>query len=196
MGIMDIQKGRRVNQVIGDGCCVTKRIVEGERQFLAEQHALQLLGIPVLIDADYPIIRTIMVPGLPLQEVTAKSIVQLADCLNFVHSHKKASCSLLHGDIHKENIILSDRGMVLVDYAESFYGDPLIDAAAVEIHITNDPELLSIFYATFTTARDQKKINLYKMEHCRKHLEWADAEGFYDLASKSRKIIAEVKNAL
>lgn len=195
---MKIRQSRKLNEVTDNRSIVIKKILESKQAFLNEKYALGLLKLhtPKLIRAHGQIIETKKIIGQHLSEIEINHdiIEKLASVLNYIHSHKLNGLSFIHGDLHKDNIFLSNKELVLIDFSCAIYDDPLIDAAAVEIHITNDNLLLNTFYKTLKVDYDREKINEYKIMHCLKHLEWADKEGFYELANKSRQIIKEVKD--
>lgn len=195
---MVIKQSRRLNRIKESGNTVQKLVLESEAALVNEIYALNLLKMhsPKLIAIEGKELTLEKIKGVHLSDLTIDEDVLLwiATGLNYIHSHKKDRKSFIHGDLHKDNILISNSVAIFLDFSCSEYSDPLEDAAAVEIHITDDPGLLKTFYSVFNTKRDRQKIDRYKISHCLRHLEWAEKEGFCHLAEKSRRIIKEIKD--
>jgi len=195
---MAIKQSRKLNKIKESRNTVTKLVLESEKAFKNELYALKLLKkyAPKLLGVDGRFLTLEKVRGSHLSDlVVDKEIMkQVAQGLNYIHSHKKSGNSFIHGDLHKDNIILGRDGLIFLDFSCSVYGDPLEDAAAVEIHLTDNPKLLKEFYLTLNAKKYRRKIDDCKTKHCLRHLEWAEKEGFMDLAQKSKRIINEIKS--
>jgi len=196
---MRFKSFRGINVAVEEDGVVSKQINDGREALEAEVRALTLLDgcrAPKLISICGSTIEMEKIDGKPLSKckLDKELVKDLANALNFLHSHRKGGLCLIHGDLHKNNIIVSKEGIKFVDFTNSRYADPLLDAAAVEIHVINDPKLLSAFYRALHVKRDRQTIDRHRVTHCLQHLEWAEKEGHHGLAKKSRRIIEEVRN--
>ena len=90
-------------------------------------------------------------------------IIKLAKALNYIHSFKKNGKHLIHGDLHKENIIYYNKEIYFVDFSCSKYGNVENDYSAFEIHITSDKKLLKIFYDNINNKYDKELIKKEKV---------------------------------
>jgi len=193
---MTIKQSRKLNK-IEEFKKTFRKNIEGNNFFRNEVHALTLFKkhAPKLIEAKKPVIMMEKIVGQHLSECTIDDnlIIKLAQALNYLHSFKKGKKSLIHGDLHKDNIFITKEGIKFIDFACSTYGDPMLDAAAIEIHITDNPILLKTFYKHLKAKRDIEIIDDYKIKHCLQHLKWNKSDDFYKLMEKSRKIIKKIK---
>ena len=194
---MEIKKFRNLNNILKKNGKVIKTINESQIALNNEIRALKLLNgccAPKLLSRFGKSLTMTEINGQHLSEVKITPVVmkKLAEALNKIHSYKSERKCFIHGDLHKDNIVLTKQGIVFLDFVKAKFDDPLMDAAAVEIHITNNKKLLKNFYKIFHAKEERKKIDFYKYKHCLGHLEWAEKEGFFDLAKKSKKIIQSI----
>jgi len=198
---MEIKKSRNLNDILRKNKNIIKVVNESSAALNNESRALKLLNgccAPKLLLKSGKSLTMADIDGRHLSEIkiTLKVIKQLAAALNKIHSYRKGDKCFIHGDLHKDNIILTKNGIIFLDFVKSRFDDPLIDAAAVEIHITGNKRLLRCFYKIFHAKENRNKIDFYKIRHCQSHLEWAEKEGFLNLAEKSKRIIRETNMEL
>jgi aminoglycoside phosphotransferase (APT) family kinase protein len=104
----------------------------------------------------------------------------------------KGAPTLVHGDLHSENILVNNGKVVaLVDFARAAFADPLVDAAIAEVHLLRTGKEKDEFYSHLSAKR-AGPVEWYKLAHCISHLCWSVDEGFDSVTRRSLEVISEV----
>lgn len=130
----------RVDDVIEVDCragVVYERISGPSLLAILRAHPQQLRPVARMMAETHARMHERSITGLPrLREVLAHRI-QAAPCLPTAHKHAALDAldalpdgdTLCHGDYHPDNVLLSARGPLIIDWENAALGDPLADVA-------------------------------------------------------------------
>lgn len=188
---------RNINMI---NCCdnkISKTVRESKLMYENEKYAYSILknNIPKILDFNDKSQTIIMekINGKTLREIEINEeiVIKLANAIKSLHNNIKNNKVLVHGDLHKDNIVYYNNEIYFIDFSCCRYDIPEVDYSAIEIHIIEDSNLLSLFYKILGIDPSVEKIKREKVKHCLNHLTWADKSSFESIYFKSKKIIEE-----